>query len=144
VYLVAYQQFETVLIFSFVMYSSDRTSPFPSYLKLVLLPYVKPGSRLFPVSKKKLRVRLPFRNSRSITNLAPPLPAFLMGDVSRKVWSTLITTQQGGIYPKSSLGFAIYHASSPVPIYWRFTLRVYRPCANILRHCTQFKQILFK
>ena len=39
--------------------------------------------------------------------LAPPLPAFPVGDVSGKVWSTLITTQQGGIYPKSSLGFAI-------------------------------------
>ena len=37
-------------IFSFVTYSSDRGSPLPSYLKLVLQPYVKSGSR-----KKKLR-----------------------------------------------------------------------------------------
>jgi len=53
--------------------------------------------------------------------LAPPFSAFPMGDVSGKVWSTLITTLQGGIYPKSSLGFAIYGVSSTVPIYWRFT-----------------------
>ena len=72
---------ETVPIFSFVTYSSDRPGPFPSYLKLVLLPYVKPGSRLFPVLKKNLRFWPPSRNSRSITNLAPPLPAFLVGDV---------------------------------------------------------------
>ena len=39
--------------------------------------------------------------------LAPPLPAFAVGDVSGKVWSTLISTQQGGIYPQASLGFAI-------------------------------------
>ena len=39
--------------------------------------------------------------------LALPLPAFAVGDVSGKVWSTLISTQQGGIYPQSSLGFAI-------------------------------------
>jgi len=37
--------------------------------------------------------------------LALPLPAFAVGDVSRKVWSTLISTQQGGIYPQSSLSF---------------------------------------
>ena len=30
------------------------------------------------------------------------------GDVRGKVWSTLITTQQAGVYPKSSLGFAVY------------------------------------
>jgi len=36
------------------MYSSDRSSPFPSYLKLVLQPHVKPGSRLFPLFKKSL------------------------------------------------------------------------------------------
>ena len=38
-----------------------------------------------------------------------PVPA---GDVSGKVWSTLNTTQQAGVYPKSSLGFATYHVSS--------------------------------
>ena len=44
----------------------------------------------------------------------------------------LITTKQGGIYPKSSLGFAIYRANSPAPIYWRFALRVYSLCTNTL------------
>ena len=58
-----------------------------------------------------------------------------MGDVSGKVWSTLITTQQAGIYPRTSLGFAIYRVSSPAPIYWHFALRVYWPCANILALC---------
>ena len=47
-----------------------------------------------------------------------PLTAFPMGDISGKVWSTLITTQQVGIYPKSSFDFAIYGTSSPTPIYW--------------------------
>ena len=64
--------------------------------------------------------------------LAPPLPAFAVGDVSGKVWSTLISTQQGGIYPQTSLGFAIQRVSSPAPIYWRFALHAYIPCANIL------------
>jgi len=67
-YLIAYQQFETVPIFSFVTYSSDRRSPFLSYLKTVLQPDVKPGSRLLPVFKKKLRVWPPSHNSWSITN----------------------------------------------------------------------------
>ena len=40
--------------------------------------------------------------------LALPLPTFPMGYVSGKVWSTFITTQQAGIYQKSSLAFAIY------------------------------------
>ena len=40
--------------------------------------------------------------------LAPPLPASPLGDVSGKVWPTLITTQQAEIYPKSSLGYIIY------------------------------------
>ena len=48
-----------------------------------------------------------------------------MGDVSGKVRSTLITTQQAGIYSRTSLGFAIYRVSSPAPIYWRFAVRVY-------------------
>ena len=66
-----------------------------------------------------------------------------MGDVSGKVWSTLITTQQAGIYPRTSLGFAIYRISSPAPIYWRFALRVYCPCANILALCVlSFKSVL--
>ena len=34
--------------------------------------------------------------------LAPPLPAFPVGDVSGKMWPTLLATQQAGIYPKSS------------------------------------------
>ena len=51
--------------------------------------------------------------------LALPLPAFPLSDVSGKAWSTLII-EQGGIYPKRSLGFAIYCASSPAPIYWHF------------------------
>jgi len=38
--------------------------------------------------------------------LAPPLPAFPGDDVSGKVWPTLITTQQVGIYLKILLGFA--------------------------------------
>jgi len=67
-YLVAYQQFEMVPIFSFVTYSFDRPSPFPSYLKLVLQPYGKTGSRFFPAFKKKLWVWMLPHNSRSITN----------------------------------------------------------------------------
>ena len=55
-----YEQFEAASIFSFATYSSDGLSPFPSYLKVVLYPYVKPGSQLFPVLKKKLRVWWPF------------------------------------------------------------------------------------
>ena len=38
------------------------------------------------------------------TSTAPS--AFPASDASGKVWSTLLTTQQEGIYPKSSLGFA--------------------------------------
>ena len=49
--------------------------------------------------------------------LAPPLLASSAGDVSGKVQSTLITTNQADINPKSSLGFATY-----------------RVCANILAH----------
>ena len=45
VYIGAYQQFEMLPIFSFVMYSSDRLSPFPSYYSSViwklLAPYVQ-------------------------------------------------------------------------------------------------------
>ena len=84
-----------VPIFSFVTYSSDELSPFPSYLKLVLLPSVKSGSRLFPMLKKAshLAALLNFSNDH---DLAPPLPAFPTGDISRKVWSTLITNQQAG------------------------------------------------
>ena len=48
------------------------------------------------------------------------------------MWSTLITTQQAGIYPRTSFGFAIYRTSSLAPIYWRFALRAYCPCANLL------------
>ena len=40
------------------------------------------------------------------TSTAPSV--FPVGDVSGKVWSTLITDQQEGIYPQSSLGFATY------------------------------------
>ena len=43
---------------------------------------------------------------QSRTSTAPS--AFAVGDVSGKVWSTLITTQQEGTCPKSSLGFAAY------------------------------------
>ena len=55
-----------------------------------------------------------------------------MGDVSGKVWFTLITTNQAGIYLKSSLGFATYRASSPALIYWRIAVCVYSLCANVL------------
>ena len=121
-YLVAYQQFRN---FSFVTYSSDRPSLFPSYLKLVLLPYVKPGSCLFPVFFTLDHLLIIHEQSQTST-----APSCL--DISGKVRSTLITTQQEGIYPKSSLDFAIYGTSSPMAIYWYFALRVYGPCANIL------------
>ena len=45
--------------------------------------------------------------------LALPLPGFQVDAVSWKVWPTLVTTQQVGIYPKILLGFT----SFPVPIY---------------------------
>ena len=80
VYIAVCQQFENAPIFLFVTYNSDGLSPFPSYLKQVLLPYVKSGSRLLP--------------------LFTTLPAFPVGNVSRKVWST---TQQTGVYPKARL-----------------------------------------
>ena len=114
------------------MYNSDGLSSFSSYLKQVLLPYVKPGSRLFPLLKKKLRVWQSSQQFTSDHELAPPLPAFPAGDVNGKVWSTLITTQQTGVHPKSSLGFAIYCVNSPAPIYWRIALCVFSPYANIL------------
>ena len=108
--LIAYQQFET---FSFVMYSSDRPSPFPSYLKLALLPYIcKTWKPLVPCVQEKASHLTAFIQFTIDRELAPPLPAFPVGDLSGKVWSTLITTQPGGIYPKSSLGFAIYCVSS--------------------------------
>ena len=119
-------QFETVPIFSFVTYNSDRPSSFPSYLKLVLLePYVTMEA---DCSRKSFTFDcLLILHDRSRTRTAP----FCLhrGDVSGKVWSTLISTQQGGIYP---LGFAIQHASSPAP---HFALCVYIPCANILALC---------
>ena len=53
--------------------------------------------------------------------LAPP-SAFPTGDISGKVWATLITTQQKGIYPQ------------------KLTWLHYLPCkfshANIVAHCT--------
>ena len=122
---------ETVPIFSLVTYSSERLSPFPSYLKVVLQPYVNLEAPFSLCSRKSFAFDclLIIHNHHE---LAPPLPAFPVGDVSGKVWSTLITTQQAGIYPRTSLGFAIYRLSSPAPIYWRFALSMYCPCANIL------------
>ena len=66
--------------------------------------------------------------------LAPPLPAFSVGDVSGKVWSTLITTQQAEIYPQKLTWYRYLprHVSSPKPIYWCFALCVYSLCTNIL------------
>ena len=66
--------------------------------------------------------------------LALPLPAFPVCNVSGKVWPTLITTQQVGIYLKILLDSAAYCMSSltPSPIYWLISLCVYSPCANIL------------
>ena len=59
-------------------------------------------------------------HERSRTSTAPS--AFPADDVSGKVWSTLISTQQAGIYPQK---LAWLH---------------YVPCklfgANILAHCT--------
>ena len=40
--------------------------------------------------------------------LAPPIPVLPAGDIGEKRWSTLITIQQAGLYPKSLLGFATY------------------------------------
>ena len=119
------------LIFSFVTYSSDGLSPFPSYLKLVLQPYVKFGNHLLPCRRKGFTLTAPLIiHERARTSTAPS--TFPVGDVSGKVWSTLITTQQEGIYPKSLLGFANCYVNSPVPIYWRIALCVYSLCANIL------------
>ena len=42
-YIIAYQWFEMLLLFSLVTYSHDRLSPFLSYLKVVPQPCVKPG-----------------------------------------------------------------------------------------------------
>ena len=48
-----------------------------------------------------------FRSSDRVKEVSavqePPLPAFPVSDVSGKVWSTLITTQQARIYPKGLL-----------------------------------------
>ena len=79
--------------------------------------------------------------------LAPPLPAFAVGDVCGKAWSTLISTQQGAIHPQTSLGFAIqrvtrrvlprqyigtsrYTRTSRAPIYWRFAFKVLTTAAG--------------
>ena len=67
--------------------------------------------------------------------LAPPLPAFPVGDVSGKMWPTLIATQQAGIYPKSSplsalvlsrqyIATSRYVCTAHAPIYWGFVYKV--------------------
>ena len=130
-YIVAYQQFVMAPIFSFVKYRLDGLSTFASYLKLVLLPYVKSGSRLLPLFKKQLCFDdLLIIHEGLHTSTAPS--AFPAGGVSRKLWFTLITTQQEGIYPKNSLRFVTYHVNSPTPTYWHIALCVYSPGANIL------------
>ena len=126
--MAAYQQIQMVPIFPFVMYNSGRLSAFPCYLKLVLLAYVKSGSHLLPMLKKSFVLMVLLE--RWQTSTAPSV--FPAGDVSGKVWSTLITTQQERIYPKSSFGFATYTHENSLPIYWRIALRVYSPCTNIL------------
>ena len=62
----------------------------------------------------------------SRTSTAPS--AFPTGDVSGKVLSRLIITQQERIYPKSLLGFATYCVNSPAPIYWHIALCIYSMC----------------
>ena len=65
------------------------------------------------------------------TSTAPS--AFPAGDVSRKMWSTLITTQQEGIYlQKARLASLLTRVNSPPPKYWHITLHVYSVCTNIL------------
>ena len=67
--------------------------------------------------------------SQTGTTPSCPLP---MGDVSGRVWPTLITSQQVGIYIKILFGFAACCVSSPTPIYCHIALCVYSPCANVL------------
>ena len=85
-------------IFSFLTYSSDGVSPFPSYLKLVFQPYVKLGSLLIPMLNKKLCLDgLLITHKWSRTSVAPP--AFPVGDVSGKV----ILLNRKGFTPKACL-----------------------------------------
>ena len=91
--IVAYQQFGGADFPIFFTYSSGGLSAFPSYLKLVLPAFVKYGSCLLPTLKKKFRFDGPSRTMP--TSTAPSI--FPAGDVSGKVWSTLITTQQEGL-----------------------------------------------
>ena len=116
-YLVAYQQFQN---FSFVTYRSDRPSLFPSYLKLVLLPYVKPGSCLFPVFFALDHLLIIHEQSQTST-----APSCL--DISGKVLSTLITTQQVGYSTRRDLPQKL----TSLRYSWRKFSR-----ANILVLCT--------
>ena len=129
-YIAADQQFETAPIFPFVTYSSGGLSAFPSYLKLVLPACVKSGSRLLPTLKKSFALTALLERWR--TSTAPSVFPVHVGDVSGKVWSTLITTQQKGIYPPKTcrsktakllrqyIGASRYACIARVPIYLRF------------------------
>ena len=105
--------------------------------KLVVQPYVsKTWKLLLPCVQETASCLTVFSYVLTIVHeLASSLSAFPMGDVSGKMWSTRITIQQAGIYPKRLLGFTIYLASSPanirigalrytstacLPIYWRY------------------------
>ena len=91
--------FETVPIFSFVTYSSDGLSPFPSYLKLVLQPYVKSGSRLLPMLKKKPALLIIHERSR--TSTAPS--AFPAGCKVERCGLYLLLLNRKGFTPKARL-----------------------------------------
>ena len=105
-YIVAYKHFEMAPIFTFFTYSSGRLSVFLSDMKLVLPAYVKYGSRLLPTLKKSFALMALLE--RWQTSAAPSV--FPAGDVSGKVWSTLITTQQEGIYPQKLAWLPYLHA----------------------------------
>ena len=112
------------------MYSANKLGRFPSCIyEASTLALSKIWKSFAPYMQEKASRLVKYTIDHE---LALPLPAFPGGDVSGKVWPTLITTQQVGIYLKVLLGFTTYHANSPTPIYWRITQCVYSLSASIL------------
>ena len=136
--LVTYQHFEIVPIFPLDTHSPNRFSQFLSYLKVVLLSYVKTGGHLLPSFEKKLRVWQPLGKSHSQSSTTPstlasqtqPTPApcvilkairtrsglrdyrpfllFLDSDVSEKVWPQQLPLNRKGCTLMSCLALLLH------------------------------------
>ena len=116
---VAYQQFETVLIFSFVTYSSGKPSPFfePSI-------FMRPGRHLFPVFQKSFMFDCSSHNSQTST----PTFSFLPHGWCK--WKGMIYTYM-----------CYYSTGRDLPqklawLHYKFlALHMYILCANMLAIC---------